>query len=831
MAVYRFARRLSPLALALLVIACGSGGTGGVVGTAEPEAGAANGTSTSGSESSAGGVSISGRVADGYIVGAKVCVDLNDNESCDADEPFAITSEGGVYDLEVPEGAENKSIVADIPAEAVDEDTGEAIGKPLVFIAPADRPEFVSPITTLVHQELRANPSLALEDAESAVKSILGIDHNEVSLFTDYVARGQNSVNEDDISDQFRYLHDAARVVASLMKDIEDQVLTAASSSGVDVDGDRDIQRAIRDIVRTEVRDLLPQIAQQVAAIVSTAVSGDGSTGGTESSAERFDPAQLALALRPVDAGDNVQDRIDAVKERNTPVQANIREVLTEGVYWLEFECDYYSYSEQSVDDTDLLVGNELDDDNDGRVSSADGVGDESADCKPVYGHAQLNDDGRALISENYAYDRSSGAWVEDNDDGEVYIADYSLVNGEWLVVESAGPEGLVEFSDAGNVASVSNDEGVMHLKAVDQALDGSPVIKHFWEDDADPIWFDLLEPTDMFSAGSVAHIMSVRQEMHPYRMFNNRPLNDVTGFNCDEFGGNCNVVRTITADSVSELMTLDALRESSLYGTRVISHSLDNGQGTLMKFTALSPEDGSLPIKGEVRWESAAIENREEFDVGKYQSSIDSVGEFVDGTGNEGYQTLPANSPEGSVECSDFEIVESQELTDTDEGKLSIPGDVDIVSLAAAQNIDALDPSLLQLVTGAHPPALLKCEDLAAHTGEYQESSEVTGIVPSDLVDQNGVDRIDMNREVPVSTWEFITVQGVPMIEVQIPRVLRHDSGNRGGQTIVLTPHEGFVRLGVKMPQSYIERVFTYNETAFTTLRSIVESGMNGTR
>ena len=44
-------------------------------------------------------VSLAGKAADGYLVDAKVCLDLNANKICDSDEPFAITSAGGVYTL------------------------------------------------------------------------------------------------------------------------------------------------------------------------------------------------------------------------------------------------------------------------------------------------------------------------------------------------------------------------------------------------------------------------------------------------------------------------------------------------------------------------------------------------------------------------------------------------------------------------------------------------------------------------------------------------------------------------------------------------------------
>ena len=98
---------------------------------------------------------ITGKVADGYLRGATVCIDVNENESCDDDEPQTISEAGGVYTLNVSDEYSDKPILAEVPADAIDEDTGEAFGRDVIFSTPADRPGFISPLTTLVQQELK----------------------------------------------------------------------------------------------------------------------------------------------------------------------------------------------------------------------------------------------------------------------------------------------------------------------------------------------------------------------------------------------------------------------------------------------------------------------------------------------------------------------------------------------------------------------------------------------------------------------------------------------------------------------------------------------------
>jgi len=106
-------RTTSPVALAIVLTSCGSGTTvtpidAGDESSAggEPPIVASNATDEE--TSSAATQIVSGRVADGYIRGATVCVDLNENDSCDTDEPSAITGPGGTYDLNIPEGATRK---------------------------------------------------------------------------------------------------------------------------------------------------------------------------------------------------------------------------------------------------------------------------------------------------------------------------------------------------------------------------------------------------------------------------------------------------------------------------------------------------------------------------------------------------------------------------------------------------------------------------------------------------------------------------------------------------------------------------------------------------
>ncbi|NBW51829.1 MAG: hypothetical protein EBR49_17410 [Betaproteobacteria bacterium] len=155
--------------LAALLVACGGGGGG----------------------SSAPGA-FSGKVIDGYIVGATVCLDLNSNTKCDAGEPSATTTAGGAYSFTYSGSVAGLHVIAEVPVGAIDEDLG-AVTDAYSLFAPASAPSAVTPLTTLVSSEMMASGSSASE-AESAVKTSLGISVD--LLANNFKASGDTTVQD-----------------------------------------------------------------------------------------------------------------------------------------------------------------------------------------------------------------------------------------------------------------------------------------------------------------------------------------------------------------------------------------------------------------------------------------------------------------------------------------------------------------------------------------------------------------------------------------------------------------------------------------------------------
>jgi hypothetical protein len=136
-----------------------------------------------------GPVAITGVVADGPLSKAVACYDTNDNLACDAGEPTsAPTDADGNYRLEVPRDAAGRhAVIVNVPADAVDKDTGAAVGTAFVLKAPATggsgaQTVFVSPLTTLV-VTVAQQQALSAADATAQVQQQLGLTASPLANF------------------------------------------------------------------------------------------------------------------------------------------------------------------------------------------------------------------------------------------------------------------------------------------------------------------------------------------------------------------------------------------------------------------------------------------------------------------------------------------------------------------------------------------------------------------------------------------------------------------------------------------------------------------------
>lgn len=118
-----------------------------------------------------------GTVADGPLQGAIVFLDQDGDFMRDAGEPSTLTDAQGRYRLEAwgldTQQQASLSIVAEVPATAIDADTGQAVGQPYILSAPAREHSFISPISTLSHLVALLYPQLPGEARREMVSDFL----------------------------------------------------------------------------------------------------------------------------------------------------------------------------------------------------------------------------------------------------------------------------------------------------------------------------------------------------------------------------------------------------------------------------------------------------------------------------------------------------------------------------------------------------------------------------------------------------------------------------------------------------------------------------------
>lgn len=194
-----FTRILIPALGALVLSACNSN-------TTSPGSGNFSDTGNT-TNTSAGGVS--GMVADGPLQGVTVCLDKNDNQLCDADEPSALTDAGGRYTLKLVTAADAAAypVAAYVPVGAVDLDTPSTpVSKPYFLFAPAGGYAFISPITTMAAVVQKNHPDATPSEIATELALRMGLG-STVDLSGDYTQANATP-------DQQR-LHNIARYIAN----------------------------------------------------------------------------------------------------------------------------------------------------------------------------------------------------------------------------------------------------------------------------------------------------------------------------------------------------------------------------------------------------------------------------------------------------------------------------------------------------------------------------------------------------------------------------------------------------------------------------------------
>lgn len=224
-------------------------------------------------------VTLSGTVADGYLVGAKVCLDKNYNQVCDPDEPSTITDQTGKYTFTL-----NETITSDLPIiveadeNTIDLDTNAPIGQKWHFRG-VPSSTFISPLTTLIAAEMELNGSLTQEQVMANLQMELGL--TDINLTVDYIAS------------KHTHAHNSAKIIAASLAVAESnlsavaptsdprliRLLSAkqirAQSSAIRSAADTDNTSYVCDVNTTDVATQLSELQTQIASSLSDAMKAD----------------------------------------------------------------------------------------------------------------------------------------------------------------------------------------------------------------------------------------------------------------------------------------------------------------------------------------------------------------------------------------------------------------------------------------------------------------------------------------------------------------------------------------------------------------------------
>ena len=316
-----------------------------------------------------GNATLEGKAADGYLAGARVCLDLNNNASCDDGEPTTTTSAGGGYTLEgvTQEQIANSPIVVEIiVGETIDEDNpGETIDKTYTLTAPAGS-AFVSPLTTMVQNEIKEN-GLSPDEAKASIQARLG---TELDPTEDYVAGSDDGTS----GEEFQRLHKVAQVTRAVMQKNIELVNTVVDETGVS-------QEDLTALIVEQVLEALDDI-QQAIETAGDGFNADGLASSDELQGTRLDPSK-------------VEEQLEERRDRRAATTANLAALLTDG--------DGLNFFEAFEEEGALMFG---------------------------YGNVQADGEGVISVTQ-YGYDTLGGSWLAMSDEGNQQ-QDCLLGNGDW---------------------------------------------------------------------------------------------------------------------------------------------------------------------------------------------------------------------------------------------------------------------------------------------------------------------------------------------------------------------------------------------------------------
>src|SRR5450631_203257 len=214
-----------------------------------------------GSSTPASTTAVSGKVADGYLIGATVFLDRNGNYQMDAGEPSTTTDANGAYTLNVDPADMGKYpiLAMAIKGQTIDKDTNQTLPNSYMLSMPAAAmsgtvsSNFISPMSTLIREKMAANPGMTLTDAMTQLRNQMNLPAG-ADMMSDFVAGSQTGMS----AAQSQTMHTTAQQMAGLMSG---QAPLVMNGSGVN---------------QNLYRSMMATINSNMSAIAANVINGQG---------------------------------------------------------------------------------------------------------------------------------------------------------------------------------------------------------------------------------------------------------------------------------------------------------------------------------------------------------------------------------------------------------------------------------------------------------------------------------------------------------------------------------------------------------------------------
>ena len=442
----------SMIAISIGLTACGGDDSSGSGSATTPTTTA---TSTTGAT-----VPLIGKV---YISGAKVCLDKNANKVCDLDESNAITGSDGSYSFDVTDTDKAAyPVVAEIPVGAIRRDgSNSTITKKYILTSPTGKSALISPLTTMVQNELEGNPSLTTRQAETQLLTKMAVADSAVSLFEDYIDKSNANTNSSNAGEYDR-LRMIARVTETTIANNMETIEAVAAVNGTTLTVDNLISMVVDEVVAA---------LDEVVVVVDDAIVA-GRTSAT------FDETTAVVAT-VIDTSTELDVAIanEVIADTSTAT-TSLQTIFNNGIYWIG--SDTYP-----------------------------------AGYRLNYGNFGIDSATGTLFDSESEYDPAvSNVWVSDSGNG-----DTQLTSSGWVVVASES----ATVSETNGVMSVSlSITDVMGITHAGQSVDFSASVVDLSglnmtsylssvpKDEDDPTgYINLISGTATFPAGAESYTMN----------------------------------------------------------------------------------------------------------------------------------------------------------------------------------------------------------------------------------------------------------------------------------------------------------------------------------